>query len=118
MSAPQTPPLSVETLLQQSPHPVTVFTLSWCSYCHAVIRLLNGLKLPFQIIELDSGAYLDAEQHQRIRTELRRMTRSQTLPQVFVGTDSVGGFTETQAALRSGQLQRLLAEHGIELNGN
>lgn len=113
-SAP-TAPAKLDTILQRSAHPVTVFTLSWCSYCHAVIRLLKSLGVPFQLIELDSGAYLDADLHRRLRAELQHKTGAQTLPQVFVGETSVGGYTETQAALRSGQLEKLLALRGVRI---
>lgn len=102
-------------LLQQSGEVITVFTLSWCAYCHAVKKLLSDLKVPYSVIELDTGDYRPAERHNRLRHELRLMTGSQTLPQVFVGDTPVGGYTDTQAALRSGRLKTLLAQHQIQL---
>ena len=107
--------IDARTLLAQSPPPVTVFTLSWCSYCHAVKRLLGDLNVPFTVIELDSGDFRPAVIHNRLRQDLYDMTGSQTLPQVFVGEVAVGGYTDTQAALRNGQLKTLLAAHQINL---
>jgi glutaredoxin 3 len=107
--------VDARTLLAQSPTPVTVFTLSWCSYCHAAKRLLRDLNVPFTVIELDTGDFRPAAIHNRLRQDLYDMTGSQTLPQVFIGEIAVGGYTETQAALRSGQLKTLLAAHQIKL---
>jgi len=107
--------VDARTLLAQSPAPVTVFTLSWCSFCHAVKKLLRDLDVPFSVIELDTGDFRPATIHNRLRQDLFEMTGSQTLPQVFVGDIGVGGYTETQAALRSGQLKSLLATHQIHI---
>lgn len=92
-----------------------MFTLSWCSYCHAVKSLLDNLRVPYRSVELDTGIYLDTHLHQRMRAELRQLSGSQTLPQVFVGHDNIGGYTETQAAARAGRLQALLAAKGVTI---
>lgn len=102
-------------LIAQSQTPVTVFTLSWCSFCHSAKKLLKDLNVPFTVIELDSGDYRPAAVHNRLRQDLFDMTGSQTLPQVFVGDVAVGGYTDTQAALRSGRLKTLLAAHQVNL---
>lgn len=105
----------VEQLLQQSASQVTLFTLSWCSFCHAAKQLLHNLDIPFTLVELDTGGYRAADTHNRLRNELRQITGSNTLPQLFVGETPVGGYTDTQAALRNGSLKTLLAEHGITI---
>lgn len=102
--------------MQRGARPMTVFTLSWCSYCHAVKSLLDSLRVPYQTVELDTGMYLDTHLHQRMRAELRQLSGSQTLPQVFVGRDNIGGYTETQAAARAGRLQALLAANGVAIS--
>lgn len=102
-------------LLAQSDHPVVLFTLSWCSFCHAARHLLRDLKVPHTVIELDTGIYKAADVHNRLRQDLRQLTGSNTLPQLFVGNSAVGGYTDTQAALRNGKLKTLLAEHQISL---
>lgn len=91
MTDTQAPQTSVAAILQRDAMPVTVFTLSWCSYCHAVKNLLDSLHVPYDTVELDTGIYLDTHLHQRMRTELRQLSGSQTLPQVFVGRENVGG---------------------------
>lgn len=115
MSDSQAPHISVQAILQHERAPVTVFTLSWCSYCHAVRNLLDSLRVPYQTVELDSGIYLETQLHQHMRNELHKLSGSQTLPQVFVGNKNIGGYTETQAAARAGRLQTLLATKGVEI---
>ncbi|MBC54857.1 MAG: hypothetical protein CMQ34_13600 [Gammaproteobacteria bacterium] len=115
MTDTQAPQTSVAAILQRESKPVTVFTLSWCSYCHAVKSLLDSMRVPYRTIELDTGMYLDTHLHQRMRAELRQLSGSQTLPQVFVGHDNIGGYTETQAAARAGRLQTLLAAKGVAI---
>lgn len=115
MNKNQSPHTSVQSFLQHEQAPVTVFTLSWCSYCHAVKSLLDSLHVPYQTVELDSGIYLENQLHQQMRAELRQLSGSQTLPQVFVGIENIGGYTETQSAARAGRLQKLLASKGLEI---
>jgi len=115
MAATQAPHTSAQAILQHGAKPVTVFSLSWCSYCHAVKSLLDNLHVPYHTVELDSGIYLDTHVHQQIRAELRQFSGSQTLPQVFVGSDNIGGYTETQAAARAGRLQSMLATKGVAI---
>lgn len=102
-------------LLEESAQPVTLFTLSWCSFCHAAKKLLKDLNIPHTVIELDTGIYKSPDVHNRLRQDLRQLSGSNTLPQLFVGKTAVGGYTDTQAALRNGTLKTLLAEHQISL---
>ena len=112
-----TPQLSVKAQLAISKQPVTLYTLSWCSYCHAAKQLLKQLNIPFHQIELDSGEYREPVLNQRLRQELEKLTGSNTLPQVFIGEQSIGGYTDTQAALKSGLLKKMLEPFHIILPG-
>jgi glutaredoxin len=116
MSQAPTGTAGVESLITESPQSVTVFTLSWCSFCHAAKRLLKGQNIPFFVVELDTGIFREPALNARLRQELFSLTGSQTLPQVFVGKQNVGGFTETQAAVRQGHLATLLAAQAAERN--
>jgi glutaredoxin len=108
---------SVKALLASSKQPVTMFTLSWCSYCQSAKQLLRQLNIPFHLIELDSGEYREPVLNQRLRQELQQLTGSNTLPQVFIGEQSIGGYTDTQAALKSGLLKNMLEPYQIILPG-
>lgn len=102
---------TITTLLQAGDTPVTLFSLSWCSFCHAARQLLTSLDIQYTEHVLDRGALSETELNARLRRQLSELTGSRTLPQVFVGDVNVGGYTETLAAARNGQLKELLS-HG------
>lgn len=101
---------SIDQLLAHSPQTVTVFTLSWCGFCHAVTNLLQSLNISFHTIELDTGRFAAPTRNAALRSQLTELTGSRTLPQVFVGRTTIGGYTETAAASRRGDLQQLVNE--------
>lgn len=102
---------SVSGLLATSDTPVTLFSLSWCSFCHAAKQLLSSMDIPYTEHVLDRGALSEPQLNSELRRQLTDLTRSRTLPQVFVGSINVGGYTETLAAARNGKLKELL-NHG------
>ena len=108
-------PSSVQSLIAASAQPVTLFSLSWCTYCHAAKQLFKQLNVPCNVIELDTGEYREPGLNQRLRHELQQRTGRNTLPQVFIGNESIGGYTDTQAALKSGRLNKLLDSHASTL---
>lgn len=73
---------------------VVVYRTRYCGYCVMAARLLTSQKIPFREIDV-SG---DTER----RRWLARVTGRQTVPQIFVGEHSIGGYTELAAALRAG----------------
>lgn len=82
--------------------PVRVYRTRNCPYCVMVARLLNRKGVAFEEIWLDGKP--------EERAALQEQTQWRTVPQVFVGERFIGGFTETAAADRSGELDRLLAQ--------
>ena len=80
---------------------VTVYTAERCPFCHQAKALLAKRGIPYEEINLEmdpSG-----------RAELVERTGMMTFPQVIIGEELVGGFTELAAADRSGRLSELLA---------
>jgi glutaredoxin 3 len=80
---------------------ITVYTTEPCGYCRQAKALLDKRGLEFDEINLA----MDAEG----RAELASRTGMMTFPQVIIGDELVGGFTELAAADRSGRLAELLA---------
>ena len=72
-----------------------------CPYCSQAKALLESRGLAFEEINLSK----DPEG----RAELTARTGMMTFPQVFVGEELIGGFTELQAADASGRLAELTA---------
>ena len=78
-----------------------MYTTEPCAYCRQAKALLAKRGLPYDEINLakDAGG----------RAELAARTGMMTFPQVIIGEDVVGGFTELAAADRSGRLRQLVA---------
>jgi glutaredoxin 3 len=85
---------------------VTVYTTEPCSYCARAKGLLKARGVEFFEVNLSR----DPEG----RVELAERTGMMTFPQVIVGGELVGGFTEVQAAAESGRLDELLAGSAAE----
>lgn len=72
-----------------------------CPYCIRAKLLLRERKIPYQEIDVTG----DHEARQR----LVELTGRRTVPQIFIGERSIGGFDELRALDRSGELDRLLS---------
>ena len=81
---------------------VTVYTTDNCPFCIRTKQLLDTRGVQYEEINL--------ERDPRGRQELVDKTGMMTFPQVLIGDELIGGFTETLAADRSGRLRDLLAE--------
>ena len=81
---------------------VTLYTTTYCGYCRAAKGLLQKRQIPFQEIDLtgdDAG-----------RVALVERTGGQTtVPQIFIGDEAIGGFTDLRALDQSGKLAEMLA---------
>lgn len=80
---------------------ITVYTTNPCPYCSRAKQLLSGKGLEFEEIQLPWD-------EQDKWDELMQRSGMRTMPQIFVGDQLVGGFTELNAANQSGELDKLL----------
>jgi len=81
---------------------VTVYTTDPCSFCARVKGLLKARGVEFDEINLSKDP--------AGRVELAQRTGMMTFPQVIVGEELLGGFSEVQAAVENGRLDALLLE--------
>jgi glutaredoxin 3 len=80
---------------------ITVYTTEPCSFCARVKGLLKARGVQFSEINLSKDA--------AGRVELASRTGMMTFPQVLIGDELIGGFSETLSAMESGRLDELLA---------
>ena len=81
---------------------VRVYTTTYCGYCTAAKRFLKDSKhVAFE--EIDVSANPD------LRDWLVATTGQRTVPQIFVGDQSIGGYTDMRALDQRGGLDPLLA---------
>lgn len=83
---------------------VIAYTTPWCGYCIAARRLLNKRSIEFT--EFDVAGNAEA------RGWLAELSGQRTVPQIFIGGQSIGGFTELLALDRSGELEARTAGAG------
>jgi glutaredoxin 3 len=79
---------------------ITVYTTERCPYCVGAKRLLSRKGVSFEEIRVDDD---DAR-----RTWLVERTGQMTVPQIFAGERSLGGFSDLETLDRAGQLDLIL----------
>ena len=81
--------------------PIRVYTTRWCGYCVRAKALLQSRGLPFEEISLDDEP--------AFRETLHRLTGGWTVPQITIGDEVIGGYTELWRLDRSGHLAEKVA---------
>ena len=83
---------------------VKIYVTGSCPYCHAALRLLQDKGVAFERVDVDGD--------RQARAWLQQETGQRTVPQVFIGGRSYGGYTDISALDRRGQLDALLNPDG------
>lgn len=84
---------------------VRIFVTGYCPYCDAAKRYLDAKGVPWESIDISADPDM--------RRELLEKTGMRTVPQIFVGDTSVGGFTDMRALDLRGELVPLLDANDI-----
>ena len=77
-----------------------MYTADWCPFCRRAKALLNARSISYEEVNVDS----DPE----FRERLVKLTGNRTVPQIIIGEQSIGGFTELRALDQSGELAALV----------
>jgi glutaredoxin 3 len=75
---------------------VRIYTTTYCGYCFAAKRLLANRGIAYQEIDVTGD--------HEARAWLVQATGRRTVPQIFIGTEAIGGYTELKALDRGGRL--------------
>jgi glutaredoxin 3 len=81
---------------------VAIYTTPWCPYCHRAKALLARKGVAFDEI--------DAEGRPDLRRWLMSASGQDTVPQVFINNQPVGGYSDIANLDRTGKLDAKLAE--------
>lgn len=79
---------------------ITIYTRRYCGYCTAAVHLLSSKGYKFVELATDGDP--------RTRAEIEKKSGQSTVPQIFVGETSIGGYTELAEAVSSGKFEQLL----------
>ena len=82
--------------------PIVIYTTPYCSYCVSAKALLQRKGVEFTEIDVAGAPDRRAEM-------ARRANGLTTVPQIFIGSDHVGGCDELHALEGAGKLDSLLA---------
>ena len=96
----------VERVVRDAEQPVVLFALEWCEFCWALRKLFAASGIAYRAVDLDSTTYQREDRGGQIRSRLRDLTGSITIPQVFVDGEFVGGCSETMDAFAAGRLRK------------
>jgi cysteine synthase A len=108
----------VASALADAQQPVVMFALEWCEFCWAVRKLFKAYAIPYRSVDLDSMAYQKDDWGGRIRNAVRAHTGMQTIPQIFIGGELIGGTSEIFEAARTGDLQQRLRDARVPFDAN
>jgi len=81
--------------------PIKLYTTRWCGYCVRAKALLRSRGLPFEEVSLDDEP--------AFREKLYELTGGWTVPQITIGDEVIGGYSELWRLDRSGHLDEKLA---------
>lgn len=80
---------------------IRIYGTNSCAWCGAARMLLKRKNLDFDDILVG-----DPEK----RREMERLSGRRSVPQIFIGTEPIGGYDDLVALERSGELDRMIAK--------
>lgn len=83
---------------------VVLYGTRFCPFCIQARRLLNNKGIEFEDIPLDSDPQL--------RSAVMDRSSRHTVPQIWIGDDHLGGFTELRDLDMQGGLDSLISTEG------
>jgi len=79
---------------------VKMYTTRFCPYCMAARSLLDDKNVDYQDIAVDG--------RNELRQEMIQLSGRNTVPQIWIGDQHIGGFDDLNLLNRQGQLDSLL----------
>lgn len=83
---------------------IRIYTRSFCNFCTAAKQLLEEQGYDYKEISLEANPDLSEQVFAK--------SGQRTVPQVFVGERSIGGFSELYSSIASEEFPTLIAGHG------
>ena len=79
---------------------IRIYTSRYCAYCSAAKHLLQSKDYEYEEINMEGN--------QELMLEIMQKSGQRTVPQIFVGEKSIGGYQELLACTASGEFDALL----------
>lgn len=81
---------------------VVIYTTLGCPYCADAKELLDKKGIKYEEIQVDKDPSKLAE--------MMKLSQRRSVPQIFIGKKSIGGFDELSKLATSGELETLLKD--------
>jgi glutaredoxin 3 len=81
---------------------VLMYTTGWCPYCERARKLLGAKQVSFEDIDIDAVPGK--------RAEMQTRSGRNSVPQIFIGDQHVGGSDDLAALDEAGKLDALLGK--------
>jgi glutaredoxin 3 len=82
---------------------VTIYSTDYCPYCRMAEKFLVEQHIDFKSIDVTDDDLM--------REKLVALTGRKTVPQIFIGDQSIGGYSELMTLSENGQLKARLSGH-------
>ena len=79
---------------------IRIYTTPWCGFCAAARKLLDKKGVPYDVVDVSTDKAL--------RAEMTELSGRQTVPQIFIDTQAIGGYDDIAALDASGKLDPML----------
>ena len=94
-----------------SKNQITLYTTTYCPYCTYAKDFLTTQNLPFTEVDV-------TEDHALREALVERTGGRTTVPQIFIGEISIGGYDDLVSLSKSSNFEKLLKNAGIPLKSN
>ncbi len=79
---------------------IDIYTKDYCPYCHMAKQLLQQKEAAYNEIAIDGD--------QQLREKMIERAGRQTVPQIFINDQHIGGYDDLAALERAGLLNEML----------
>ena len=81
---------------------IQIYSSQWCAPCNAAKKLLDSLDVDYGVV--------DMEENNLTRSQLFDLTGGNSIPQIVINGECIGGFTELRDLHSNGKLEEMLKE--------
>ena len=87
---------------------IVIYSKTTCPYCKKAKKILKDELVPFEVVELNK-----VKKSEELKKQLISETGQRTVPNIFIGENHVGGFTDLENLLLTGEFDELLEDYDI-----
>jgi len=85
-----------------------MFSKGYCPFCAQAKALLNQKRIAFTVIEMD-----EIPRGKEIHMALKKFSKQNTVPNIYIGGNHIGGYSELLEAVKNGKLKQALDAAGV-----